>query len=553
MLGYSIFKGMSCIFKRLSILCILFCSFHLSAESWIPTAQSTRKQTSLTLDYGAANNNEDTYFHISPNFTYKMNEEFGFSFSLPINGLVNDKQPLQDDSKSGKIRSYDYNEASDYYRVLNYVWYGQYEREAPGKVTYSFYLGDIRDGRIGHGTIVNQYYNNIRYDTYNAGVLADVNTDYIGAQYFSNSIYSRDVNAVRVYIKPLAIGRKLVQFYHWYQENSYDEDDEYEYVDEDEYIGMMQVRGNVLDEAGRKSVIEEVGSNKKKKKRPSLPRPVSKYSKMEIEEMDEWYNRLTVGITRAFDSNSPLQYSYSQTGIPNRKENSDTPIVNESGKISVEGYDIEYRLLNMKYWELTPYLDVNTIKELKNSGGTHYGLMARIGGKDINLVIKPELRKMSKNYLPMYFDTFYEVERFHGTLSSENPMISKLENARNLPTTGGISGYYNTLLFHFYSYSFEASYEDYSGPNNARVFLASYIPLGSNFTLSFFYTKKGFDASGDAFKIDNGSLGAAELSLPIGPIQIRLQNLRRWTFAENETGFRSFDEQRLLLSSSFAL
>jgi hypothetical protein len=531
----------------LLIVVLLFIG-ELWAEPWIPTAQSTRKQTSITVDYGVAKNNYDTYFHISPNFSYRMNDEFGFSLSLPANALLYDKEPQQENSKTGKLRSYDYNESSDYFRVLNYFWYGQYEREAPGKITYSFYAGDIRDGRIGHGTIVNQYYNNIRFDTYNAGVLADFNTDYVGAQFFSNSLYSRDVNAVRLYIKPLAIGRKLYHFYQWYQENKNNEDE-----DEEEYVGMMQLRGNVLDEAGRKTVLEEIDTKKRKKKKQILPRQISKYSKVEIEEIDEWYNRMTIGITRAYDSNAPLEYSFGQTGIPNRKEKQDSPVITESGKISVEGYDFEYRILNMKYWEFTPYLDVNRIKELKNSGGTHYGFMARLGGRDINIIIKPELRKMSKNYLPMYFDSFYEVERFHGTLTSEQPMNSKFMEAKNMPTTGGISGYYHTFLLHLYSYSFEASYEKYQGEGNSRIFLASYIPLGSNLTLSFFYSKKGFDGTGQAFKIDSAAMGAGELSLPIGPVQIRLQNIRRWTFAENEPGFKSFDEQRLLLSTSFTL
>jgi hypothetical protein len=285
------------VIQFLRILILLISSIpilgELGAEAWIPTAQTTRKQTSFSVDYGGAKNNNDTYFHVSPNISYRMNDEFGFSLSLPANGLLYDKEPKQENSKTGKLRSYDYNESSDYFRVLNYVWYGQYEREAPGKITYSFYTGDVRDGRIGHGTIVNQYYNNIRFDTYNAGVLADFNSDYVGAQFFSNSLYSRDVNAVRLYIKPLAIGRKLYHFYQWYQENKENEDE-----DEEEYVGMMQLRGNVIDEAGRKTVLEEIETKKRKKKKQVLPRQISKYSKMEIEENDEWYNRMTVGYNK---------------------------------------------------------------------------------------------------------------------------------------------------------------------------------------------------------------------------------------------------------------
>ncbi|MCC5815525.1 MAG: hypothetical protein JJT78_12275 [Leptospira sp.] len=510
------------------------------AEAWVPSARTGRKADSFTLDYGAVSYDNDVYFHLSPNLSYNVNEEFGMSFSLPLNVLAVDNDPQIEDSNPGQLRRFDYNEPSDYFRTVNYIWYGQYEREAPGKLTYSFYAGDIRDGRIGHGTIVNQYNNNIRHDVYNVGVMSDVNSDYGGVQFFSNSLYSRDVNAVRVYIKPLALGRGVYNLFNIHKEH---------FQVEDEYVGMMQTRGNVMDEAGRKTVLEELEQRKKKKR--ELPKPVSKYSKMEIEEKDEWYNRLTVGFTRAFDGNMPLTLNYSQTGIPERIENRDMPRVKEDGRVSVEGIDVEYRLLNMKYWEFTPYLDVNTIRELENSGGTHYGFMARFGDKDINVIIKPEFRKMSSNYIPMYFDTFYEVERFHGNLTSEDPMNPKFQDALGRDTTGGISGYFYTLLFNYYNYSFEVSYENYEGTGNSRIFLASYIPLGSSATLSFFYTKKGFDGTGEAFRIDNSSMGAVELSLPMGPIQLRLQNLRRWTLEENEIGFRSFDEIRVLASSSF--
>ncbi len=513
----------------------------LYSQAWIPAAKQGRRENQFSVDYGGVRFDRDYYFHLSPNWSYNFHEDFGFSLSVPLNLLVVDSEPTLEDRKPGSLRIFDYNETSDYFRVIQYISYGQYEREIPGKTSFSFYTGDIRDGRIGHGTILNQYYNNIRYDVYNAGILSDWNSDYLGFQFFSNSLYSRDVNAIRAYIKPLAIGRGLYILYQIHK-NQFQSDEE-------EVVGMMQYRGNVADDAGRKKVIEEVDGIQKQ--RPAKPSPVAKYSKMEIEEQDEWYNRLTIGFTRAFDRKAPLSLNYSQVGIPERQERRDQPSVREDGRISVEGIDAEYRLLNLQYYELTPYLDVNRIRELENSGGTHYGFMARIGDKNIHLILKPEFRRMSKNYIPMYFDTFYEVERFHGNLSSRNPMDPKFTRAQGLDTAGGISGYFHSLLLNYYGYSLELSYEDYEGENNSRIFLGTYIPLGSAFTLSFFYTKKGFNRRGEAFRVDNASMGAVELSLPMGPVQVRLQNLRRWKFAEGERGFRAFDEARLLISASY--
>lgn len=538
--------------RKLSLQWNLFCFFtcfiiyfssQISAQVWVPTPKQSRKVDSIFFDFGATLYDNDNYIYLAPSWNYNLNEDFGFSFSLPANFLVLDREPTQDGQNVGSLRRFDYNERQDYFRVVNYIWYGQYEREVPGKTSFSFYAGDIRDGRIGNGTILNQYYNNIRHDVYNVGILSDFNSDYVGVQFFSNSLYSRNVNAIRGYIKPLAIGRSL---YHLYliHKGMFQEDE-----DEFEYVGMMQSRGNVADEAGRKKVLEEV--EEKKKKRKPRPSPQIKYSKIEIEEKDEWYNRLTVGYTRAFDRNSPFLIGFSPNGFPLPRENVDQPVVNEERRVTVEGFDVSYRFLNMKNIEFTTYLDVNRIRELENSGGTHYGFVVRIGDKDVNVVLRPELRRMSRNYIPMYFDTFYEVERFGGIPDLNTPMNPKRNQIQALETTGGFNGYFHTLIFNFYNYAFEISYEDWEGPNNSRIFLASYIPLGSSFLLSFYYTKKGFEGTGDALNVNNTAMGAAELSYPLGPFQLRLQNIRKWTFVETERNFKAFDEVRVLFSSQF--
>ncbi|BDA78996.1 membrane protein [Leptospira kobayashii] len=522
--------------RYFAISLAIFGSMPLFAQVWVPTGTETRRPSALQFDAGVNSYRGDYYGYISPNITYNHGNNFGYSFSLPVNTLLVDRDPLAEGAKTGKIRDIDYNSRNDYSRVLNYVSYGTYNQQVPGKVTYSFYTGKMIDGYIGHGTIVNKYQSSSRFDSYNPGVMADLNTDYGGVQYFSNSVATFDVNAARVYIKPFAIYNKIRSLF-----SSSNEGITY----------LMNIRGNVLDDSGRLSVEEEAGFDKTKpgSKQKEI-RPINKDSRMEIAENDPWYNRLTLGFTNAWDRSAPMQISYNSNGSPVTEKNLDNPKTSETSKVSIEGFDAEYRLLNLPYLELTPYMDVNKIKGLSNSQGTHYGAALRLGTKDLNIIIKPEIRHMTANYAPMYFDSFYEIERFQ-SFPVGAPMRTKFDTLKTQPE-GNIKGYYHTVYINFFHLGFEFAMEDYGGKNNKRIFAASYIPLGSSFLLSFYYTKKGYESGGQAFQIDENAQGAAEISKSFGPVVIRIQNYRRYFLNSPEKTFQSTDELRFLISGGIS-
>ncbi|MCZ8155840.1 MAG: hypothetical protein O9264_06960 [Leptospira sp.] len=510
-------------------------TFPLLAQVWIPTGTETRRPSALQFDSGANSFKGDYYGFISPNITYNHGSKFGYSFSLPINLLAVDREPLIDGSKPGKIREMDYNSRADYFRVLNYISYGTYNQQVPGKITYSVYAGKVIDGYIGHGTIVNKYQSSSRFDSYNPSVMADLNSDYAGVQYFSNSVSNFEVNAARVYIKPLAIGRKI---YSMFENNSGG-------------VYFLNIRGKVLDDAGRKSVEEELDTNAKPTDKGKKEiRPINKDSRMEIVDNDPWYNRLTLGYTNAWDKSAPTQVSYNSNGAPVTLTNRDNPQTSDSKRVSIEGFDAEYRLLNLPFLEFTPYLDFNRIKTLDNSTGTHYGAMMRLGTKDLNVILKPELRQMTGNYAPMYFDSFYEIERFQNfpTGAPMRPKLEQLENQSNAT----VKGYYHTLYVNFFHLGFEFAIEDYGGKGKQRVFAAAYIPIGSSFQLSFFYTKKGYDGQGKALQIDENAQGAAEISKSFGPLMLRVQNYRRFYLDVSEKSFISSDELRFLVSGGIS-
>ncbi len=528
----------------------------LDAQLWMPPGrQYMQPPDPFSFDAGVNKFNNDYYLYIAPTINLNFGGDFGMSLTAPLNILMYDQDPKDPSVKLGSIRKIDYDQKSDYLRIINNIWYGTYGLYKPGETTFSFYAGKIFDGYIGHGTIVNRYVNNQRIDIYNVGVMADYNSDYGGVQVFTNSVYTHEVGSARAYIRPLAIAFRLFDIA----------------TGRSQLFSMMQIgQGNVADEAGRKKVYEEAGVDpedrekyraiveNEKTKQPvegmvpidKKPETVQQRAKAFFNQ-DNFVNRFAIGYTTAFDTKAPTQLAFDTTGRL-RLDTNNNPLVEQSEKLTIQGMDAEYKLISTKYIEITPYYDLNTIKTLNNAKGTHSGAMFRFGGKDIYAKIKPEYRNMDANYIPMYFDSFYELERFQSNVNSKIPE-TKLEAARLLDPTGPrLKGTFTSIVLSFYRMSIEANYENYSGPNNSRIFVGLYIPIGTLLMFSGYYTKKNFNENKEAFILDNNAVGALEAALNLGFISLRVQDIRRWNYDSVSNTFIAQDEQKVLFSSALS-
>ncbi|TGJ99306.1 hypothetical protein EHO59_15665 [Leptospira semungkisensis] len=540
----------------LSVYFVPYAGDELQAQMWMPPGrQFMQPPDPFTYDLGVNKFNNDYYLYVAPTINMNFGGNFGFSLTAPLNILIDDQAPKDPTTKIGSIRKIDYDQKSDYLRVINNIWYGTYGQYKPGETTFSFYAGKLFDGYIGHGTIVNRYVNNQRIDIYNVGLMADINSDYGGVQVFTNSIYTHEIGAGRVYARPLAMAFKAFDLM----------------TGRSQLFSMMQVgQGNVADEAGRKKVYEEAGVDPEDREKyraivedqkthqpvetmvPIDKKPQTPQQKVkEFFNQDNFSNRFAIGFTNAFDTKAPTQLSFDTTGRL-RLDSSNNPLVEQTEKLSIQGMDAEYKLISSKYVELTPYYDVNTIKILNNAKGTHSGIMFKFGGNDIYMKIKPEYRNMDANYVPMYFDSFYEIERFQLNTQTQTPQ-SKLQAAQLVDPNGPrVKGYFTSMVLNFYRISLEGNYENYNGPNNSRVFLGMYIPIGSLLIFSGYYTHKNFDQNKDAFKVDENSVGAVEAALNLGFISIRLQEIRRWVYDSTTNSFQAQDEKKVLFSNSLS-
>ncbi|MBA2663184.1 MAG: hypothetical protein H0U74_12905 [Bradymonadaceae bacterium] len=117
-----------------------------------------------------------------------------FGILAPLRLRVIDREPKQDSI----LREEDWSEFSDYLRIIRFIEYG-----FPHEPLY-VRLGELGPAVLGHGTIVNGYYNVITTDHYQLGSQLNVNTVYGGVETLINNLAGPHVLGMRLYVRPWA-------------------------------------------------------------------------------------------------------------------------------------------------------------------------------------------------------------------------------------------------------------------------------------------------------------------------------------------------------------
>ena len=128
---------------------------------------------------------------------------------------------------------------------------------------------------------------------------------------------------------------------------------------------------------------------------------------------------------------------------------------NESGReitdsnFQIFGFDASFRVLAMKYYQLTFYTDMNKIV---NAGfGMHFGAKHKLmlpTSTDMQILSRWEVRAMEPDYIPSYFNTFYDIEREYYKGPAEPPE-TKSQYIKSYASEGKdwTAGYYLDLVF----------------------------------------------------------------------------------------------------------
>ncbi len=169
-------------------------SVHAQEPGGLPPIEKAGAASSMGGQAGMAQLGED-YF-----VTLAIGTELSFApvslgLQLPLRIRVVDNDPTSDNW----YRDEDWDEVSDWTRILRYVQYGQ-----PADV---FYLraGELAASVLGHGTILNRYYNNVDIDHYHTGLATNLNMDTWGAQFLVNDLMAWNLVGLRGYVRPLAL------------------------------------------------------------------------------------------------------------------------------------------------------------------------------------------------------------------------------------------------------------------------------------------------------------------------------------------------------------
>ena len=422
---------------------------------------------------------DDVYMQISPRFEFSAGK-WGFGLQVPLNLLV---YKYEDDSTV--IRKEDWDEPSDFFRMIRYVQYGQ--KRDPLYARFGTLASDI-----GHGTIMSRYLNTADLNTFRPGLHTEVNLDFGGIELMTSDVITlwgqsslSQLVGTRVHVKPL---------------------------------GFVA---------------------------PDSP-----------------FNMFALGVSYVSDLNAPetLSTVTNDDGSTSFALDDDGRyVVEKAGSLGVLGLDIEADVLNSDILDILLYTDYNMIADAGN--GLHIGTLMDFNlslGISVRMPVRFEYRIFDADYIPQYFNSFYEIERF-SVLADGVSGLTKKTMVQGLSDEadddGQLTGYYGDLAFDFAGFvQVGGILEAYDGRDNILTMFAS-VPALEILKAKAYYARTGIEDAGDAFKLDDRSLLIAQAEYELYPsLYLVGRFTRRWVLAtegEEAGSYVSNDDYSVGIDFSF--
>ncbi|MCR9144100.1 MAG: hypothetical protein NXI24_17765 [bacterium] len=518
--------------------------------------------------------NNDIYITITPLVEFPLGK-IKIGLQIPLEVLVLDRDPKgEEDVPSLRFGTYDSTE--DYLKLIAYARYGTHLYFDPDDdFNWSFYFGKLFDGWMGHKTIIFRYQNNFDPAFYRAGVMADINNRWGGLEYFSSDIWRREVVGMRGYIRPVgaivgiqnmlvhggglpSLNQVALSLHErrdpalnggvFYQEKIPDQKSEGGRLEQYFY-------GTIGEDLGRSNLqFEEVINPQtgevevRAKEEPTKPpEDDDKWEKWGR----SWWERFAIGYSIVRDLDAPLILETDGSSNLVVDPVTGRPRGLDAENLTVIGYDAELRMSPFSWLDLTPYIDYNQFKHIEGAEGYHVGIDAGFKISTFKFTLRPEYREHAANYIPTYFDQYHAIERTvyqpggDGTGSGSGTEVTKLAYLKTLDQDGErVEGYFILAMFEWLqTLVIEATYEDYDGENNSKVFVGVYVPAAFNFYFNGYYTKKDFEDITESFEYDDRSLAAAQLGYSFfGGISATVTFTRTWVYDNTEAAYVAQDE-----------
>ena len=149
-------------------------------------------QAGAALSFGLVG--EDMFLHLVLS-TVIAGDEWAVAPRLPIRFRLVDNSP----KTRWILREEDWDEVSDFARLLAFFQWGH--------VGDPFYLrvGELPGVSVGHGTIVNRYYNTIDIDHYQGGLYTHLDLDVAGGEALLDNLFDPEVAVARGFMRPLQL------------------------------------------------------------------------------------------------------------------------------------------------------------------------------------------------------------------------------------------------------------------------------------------------------------------------------------------------------------
>lgn len=200
----------------------------------------------------------------------------------------------------------------------------------------------------------------------------------------------------------------------------------------------------------------------------------------------------------------------------------------DEGNVTIIGLDLGLPIVRSSMLNLDLYFDYSKI--IKFGSGTAAGIKAEFRGLGlVNLMAKLERRFNGDEYIPSYFNSFYEIERFKlDTVSGT--VTSKVQQLKNLQSIG--NGYYGELYVSLLNtFDVLGSYQRLDkDPNSGILHISSEIaPEGVPYLVRAGYDKINIRNEKDLFTLDDRSYLYFEFGYKPYPYLL-VSMVYNWTF-----------------------
>lgn len=178
---------------------ILFLFLLAPSSGWaqdapaLPDAGPTDLTGNAGADLGFGKLGEDYFLTVYLAASFAI-DRLSFGLQVPLRIRVVDEDPTDGDGV--EIRDEDWDEASDYLRIIRFIQWAK-----PGDVFYAR-VGELSGATVGHGTLMSNYLNVIDIDHFQLGVDTKVNTMYGGGEVVLDNLAQPEIFGARVFARP---------------------------------------------------------------------------------------------------------------------------------------------------------------------------------------------------------------------------------------------------------------------------------------------------------------------------------------------------------------